>query len=737
MGFFSKSLVFAAATALFTQVFAGDVLFVVNSNSSSSGDDLVKARLQSLGHVVTTKDQNVVTTNDANGRSCVIVSNSVRSGAVKATFKDITIPFLTSESYLYDDMGMTRDEVQEDYGVRASYDIDMVDENSPLAAGFYGTVSVYNAERDLFWGRNRTTSVANHSEIIYDKSVIYAYETGENMQGGFTAPGIRVGFGLDFEYASDWNSNGWELFDAAVLYMIGGTQSEPMVRLSAKGDVSNMGHYYHWSASPEHRITFSRDFFIDQYEVTQASYQSLMGYNASSTIGTNLPVDNVNWFDAVLYCNERSKRDGLDTVYSYSAVYGTPGAGAELEDVVIDYDAIGYRLPTEAEWEYALRGYTLKHLDNRFFWGNNDNAVSYAWYDQNSGMQLHPVGSKNPNSYGLFDMNGNVREWCNDYFETDYYSYSNSLDPEGPEYGDYWESTVMRGGSAEDNIWQLQLGQRQTWGRASIANFSGFRCVLPVAKEATDDSYVLEVYSDGQYRTAIVHPGDYNQPLIMYFDGYGGDQKSGERFRAFHTLYPEATVVYMTAQNLNDESYDEAKLEWSDFFRHSESEAQVDVNLTSTVIDLMMQQHSVDPSRVFAAGHSSGGFFTFTLTEMLPERIAAFAPVSAWAGGYESIPAATPKPILYIVGRYDNVFDYNPMPAGFGPTSLEAFQATLDETLLRNSCDIPLSPDYWDTPYASFTPNSGGAPVEYRLHEGGHSWPSEGNNWVVDYFKQF
>jgi formylglycine-generating enzyme required for sulfatase activity len=222
---------------------------------------------------------------------------------------------------------------------------------------------------------------------------------------------------------------------------------------------------------PVHAVIVS-SFYMDATEVTQADYQALMGFNPSGFTGNvSMPVENLTWFDAVLYCNQRSKVNSRDTVYSYTAVSGTPGNGCSyLSSVSIDYSKPGYRLPTEAEAEYACRG--LTHTDG--YWGN-ESALDYAWYSYNSDSTTKVVAGKLPNYFGLFDMSGNVSEWCNDWFDGYYYGSSPVRDPQGPSSG---TERARRGGSWGSSWYGIISSYRHYSRPSDRGAFIGFRCVL-------------------------------------------------------------------------------------------------------------------------------------------------------------------------------------------------------------------------------------------------------------------
>jgi formylglycine-generating enzyme required for sulfatase activity/serine/threonine protein kinase len=178
---------------------------------------------------------------------------------------------------------------------------------------------------------------------------------------------------------------------------------------------------------PRHRVRITRPFYLGTTEVTQGQYRAVTGKNPSSNRGSDdLPVEELTWNAAITFCNKLSAKEGL-TPYFQSGT-GAPSGGD------------GYRLPTEAEWEYACRAGSL----SRFSFGDDEASLGeYAWVDGSSGNKTHPVGQKRPNAWGLYDMHGNVPEWCGDWYESRYYSQSPSADPIGPSQA---AVRVYRGG---------------------------------------------------------------------------------------------------------------------------------------------------------------------------------------------------------------------------------------------------------------------------------------------------
>jgi formylglycine-generating enzyme required for sulfatase activity len=180
--------------------------------------------------------------------------------------------------------------------------------------------------------------------------------------------------------------------------------------------------YRNWieNETPQHQVTINQPFYIGKYPVTQSEWQAVMGDNPSYFKGDNLPVERVSWDDVQAFIQKLNDQQRSNA----------------------------YRLPTEAEWEYAARAGTT----TRYSFGDDAAQLGeYAWYRENADGKTHPVGQKKPNAWSLYDMHGNVWEWMQDWYAADYYQQSPERDPQGPTRG---ELRVLRGGS-----WIL-VGQR-------------------------------------------------------------------------------------------------------------------------------------------------------------------------------------------------------------------------------------------------------------------------------------
>jgi formylglycine-generating enzyme required for sulfatase activity len=221
--------------------------------------------------------------------------------------------------------------------------------------------------------------------------------------------------------------------------------------------------------APLHQVVISA-FDMDRNLVTQEFYKEVMGSNPSRWKAAANPVEQLRWSDALKFCNKRSEIEGLQPCY-------------DLQTLKCNFDANGYRLPTEAEWEYACRAGTT----TAYFFGDNPARLSdYAWFDKNSGGHPRPAGQKQPNPWGLGDIVGNVWEWCNDWYKVDYYQESPKQDPRGPNEG---QNKVLRGGAWRFSAENCRSGYRynESPGYSDVCfgyDIYGFRCVKKAGSAA-------------------------------------------------------------------------------------------------------------------------------------------------------------------------------------------------------------------------------------------------------------
>ena len=263
--------------------------------------------------------------------------------------------------------------------------------------------------------------------------------------------------------------------------------------------------------TPVRRVWIS-SFWMDRYEVVQEEFRKYELPDPSHFKGPGQPLEQVNWTDAALYCNDRSIAEGLEPCY-------------DEQTWECNFDANGYRLPTEAEWEYACRAGTA----TQYSFGNDPRALGdHAWFAENSGSRTQPVGQRRPNRWGLFDMHGNVAEWCNDWYSAEYYAEGPDRNPRGPATG---TERVIRGGA-----WNSSAESCRSSYRASdpslddtcLANDSiGFRCVRNAPNAASQVNPASTKTSTSRSKTGFVY-----DPLYLEHRTGTGHPEAPERLAA-------------------------------------------------------------------------------------------------------------------------------------------------------------------------------------------------------------
>ena len=196
------------------------------------------------------------------------------------------------------------------------------------------------------------------------------------------------------------------------------------------------------NAKPVHRVTITKPFYLGKFEVTQEQWEKVMGSNPSKFKGAKNPVEQVSWEDCQKFLEALKERVSGQT----------------------------FRLPTEAEWEYACRA---RSKTDYSYGDSPDKLRDYAWFNDNSEKQTHPVGQKKPNPWGLYDIHGNVWEWCADWHGE--YSGKSATDPTGSATG---SARMLRGGSWSDRAATSRSANRYDYAPANRSSYHGFRVVV-------------------------------------------------------------------------------------------------------------------------------------------------------------------------------------------------------------------------------------------------------------------
>ncbi len=321
---------------------------------------------------------------------------------------------------------------------------------------------------------------------------------GSSVSGN-VGPGVNPGSGkhIVWDAGKDWSGHLVPNCKIRVFANDGTTPIPPAGMVYIPGGSFQMGDNLDGMSDAPTRTVFVDAYFIDQTEVTGDRWLAVKnwadanGYSLGSASfkGGNHPVHTLTWYTAVKWCNARSEKEGLTPVYytdaAQTTVYRT--GDLNLSNVNVKASANGYRLPTEAEWEKAARGGLQ---GKRFPWGDtithsqaNYNSSTYYFYDVSTTRGYHPTyssgsqpytspaGSFAPNGYGLFDMAGNVREWCWDWYSSTYFAIEN---PKGPTSG---SSRLLRGGSWDYYATRARVADRYGLTPSYSNYYPGFRCV--------------------------------------------------------------------------------------------------------------------------------------------------------------------------------------------------------------------------------------------------------------------
>lgn len=346
---------------------------------------------------------------------------------------------------------------------------------------------------------NDATGATSYTILVDNNSTFASPEINQSPSTSTYTPGSNLTVGTYYWKVLATNAAGSSAYTTAWTVTISTSTPSGMVLIPGgtftMGD--NLGDGYS-DELPIHSVTLS-SFYMGKYEVTQAEWSAYMPAENWSSYGTGdtYPAYYVSWYEIIKYCNLRSMAEGFTPCYTINsstnpADWGAvpTSSNATWNAAICNWSANGYRLPSEAEWEYAARGglsgqrfpngATISHSTNGDTQANYYAQPSSYSYDVSPTTGYHPsyngksspVGSFPPNGYGLYDMSGNLWEWCWDWYSSSYYSSSPSSNPTGPTSGSY---RVIRGGSWGGNAGSCRVALRDNLGPYGSGGSMGFR----------------------------------------------------------------------------------------------------------------------------------------------------------------------------------------------------------------------------------------------------------------------
>lgn len=344
--------------------------------------------------------------------------------------------------------------------------------NASLSANLLGGTEGYPDSTYTFSVR--------HSYVTVPRLYVWTFDDGDSLVSRDSLP-VRHRFRLEGSYTVvvriyNLDVNREVARVALTVNIRSRVPVIPLVEIPAGSFIMGNNRNISQSEMPAHPVSISRSYLVSKYEVRNMEWNMIMPRSPSWSQQDSLPVENVTWFEAVDFCNRLSLRSGLVPAYSIRG-----------DTVQCFFSASGYRLPTEAEWEYFARAGT----STEFYSGNPNSFYSacldsdtlervvdeIGWYCLNSQSSSHASGQKKPNAFGLYDVIGNVGEWCWDWLDGNYYRNSTSIDPTGPSSG---LLRVVRGGDFTVGVLDSRVSSRRLSAHPATHTYSiGLRIIRP------------------------------------------------------------------------------------------------------------------------------------------------------------------------------------------------------------------------------------------------------------------